>query len=75
MRKIALACLLVAVTTPALAQPKDCGELKAEIDAKITNNGVQSFTTTIVDRDAEADGKVVGTCQNGTKKIVYKKGS
>ena len=75
MRKIFLACFLVAAAAPALAQPKDCGELKAEIDAKITNNGVQSFTTTIVDRDAEEDGKVVGTCENSSKKIVYKKGS
>lgn len=75
MRKLALSLLLVIAATPALAQPKDCGELKAEIDAKITANGVAAFTTTIVDKDAEADGKVVGTCENGTKKIVYKRGS
>jgi len=75
MRKIALGVLLIVAATPALAQPKDCGELKAEIDAKITNNGVQEFTTTIVDKDAEVDGKVVGTCAGGTKKIVYKRGS
>lgn len=75
MRKFALCLLLVAVATPALAQIKDCAELKAEIDAKITANGVKSFTTTIVDKDAEVDGKVVGTCGGGTKKIVYKRGS
>jgi hypothetical protein len=75
MRKIALSLMLVLAATPALAQPKDCGELKAEIDAKITANGVTSFTTTIVNKDDEVDGKVVGTCENGTKKIVYKRGS
>jgi hypothetical protein len=75
MRKLVLSLLLVIAATPALAQPKDCGELKAEIDAKITANGVAEFTTTIIDKDAEADGKVVGTCENGTKKIVYKRGS
>jgi hypothetical protein len=75
MRKFALSLLLVIAATPALAQPKDCGELKAEIDAKITANGVTEFTTTIIDKDAEADGKVVGTCGGGTKKIVYKRGS
>ncbi|MDH4041675.1 MAG: DUF1161 domain-containing protein [Gammaproteobacteria bacterium] len=75
MRKIALSLLLAIAATPVLAQPKDCGELKAEIDAKISANGVPAFTTTIVDKDAEADGKVVGTCENGTKKIVYKRGS
>lgn len=75
MRKIALSLLLLIAAAPVFAQPKDCDELKAEIDAKITNNGVKTFTTTIVDQDAEIDGKVVGTCGGGTKKIVYKRGS
>jgi uncharacterized protein DUF1161 len=74
MRKISIALLATLVTSPAFAQPKDCGELKAEIDAKIAANGVASFTTTVVDRDAAVDGTVVGTCENGTKKIVYKRG-
>ncbi|MCB1690731.1 MAG: DUF1161 domain-containing protein [Halioglobus sp.] len=74
MRKFTLVLLATLVTSPAIAQPKDCDELKAEIDAKISANGVASFTTTIVDRDAAEDGKVVGTCDNGTKKIVYKRG-
>ena len=67
-----VASLLIAA--PALAQRKDCGELKAEIDAKIKKNGVTTFTLEIVDANAQADGKVVGTCDGGAKKIVYKKG-
>jgi len=74
MYKTALALLLALAVTPALAQRKDCNELKGEIDVKITNNGVKVFTTTIVDMDAPEDGKVVGTCDGGTKKIVYKRG-
>jgi hypothetical protein len=74
MRNIALVLLATLAVTPAFAQPKDCDELKAEIDAKITANGVSTFTTTIVDKDAAEDGKVVGTCENSTKKIVYKRG-
>jgi Protein of unknown function (DUF1161) len=74
MYKTALALLLAFAVTPALAQRKDCNELKSEIDAKITNNGVKVFTTTIVDMDAPDDGKVVGTCDGHTKKILYKKG-
>jgi hypothetical protein len=72
-----LVSLLFAVLAamPALAQRKDCEELKAEIDAKISANGVTSFTTTIVDRDAPEDGQVVGTCDGGTKKIIYTRGS
>jgi hypothetical protein len=74
MYKTALALALALAVTPALAQRKDCTELKSEIDAKIEKNGVKAFSTTIVDKDAQADGKVVGTCDGGTKKIVYKRG-
>jgi hypothetical protein len=74
MRKTALVMLATLATSAAFAQPKDCEELKAEIDAKISANGVGSFTTTIVDRDATEDGQVVGTCDNGARKIVYKRG-
>ena len=75
MRNLVLPLLLVVAAAPALAQPKDCGELKSEIDAKITANGVKVFTTSIVSNDADVDGTVVGTCDGGTKRIVYKRGS
>ena len=64
----------LALSGPALAQRKDCEELKGEIDAKIKKNGVEKFTLDILDKDAQAEGKVVGTCDGGTKKIVYKRG-
>ncbi|HTQ75498.1 MAG TPA: DUF1161 domain-containing protein [Burkholderiales bacterium] len=72
---IAIAASSFLIATPALAQVKPCEELKGEIDTKIKNNGVAAFTTTIVDKDAAEDGKVVGTCDGGTKKIVYKRGA
>jgi Protein of unknown function (DUF1161) len=58
----------------ALAQKKDCGELKTEIEGKIKKNGVDKFSLDVVEADKQAEGKVVGTCDGGTKKIVYKKG-
>jgi hypothetical protein len=69
-----VAALLIA--TPALAQRKDCGELKAEIEGKIKANGVKAFTLDVVptDKVKEGDGKVVGSCDGGTQKIVYKRG-
>jgi len=76
MKNFLVSLLFAALAAmPALAQRKDCEELKAEIDAKISANGVTTFTTTIVDRDAPEDGQVVGTCDGGTKKIIYKRGS
>jgi hypothetical protein len=69
---VVAASLLIA--SPAFAQVKPCEELKGEIDTKIKNNGVPAFTTMIVDKDAAEDGKVVGTCEGGSRKIVYKRG-
>lgn len=70
---IAVAASLL-IASPVFAQVKPCEELKSEIDAKIKKNGVKEFTLTIVEKDAPEDGKVVGTCDGGTKKIVYKRG-
>jgi uncharacterized protein DUF1161 len=69
-----VAALLIA--SPALAQRKDCGELKAEIEGKIKANGVKAFTLDVVptEKVKEGDGKVVGSCDGGTQKIVYKRG-
>jgi hypothetical protein len=64
----------MAVSGGAFAQSKDCDALKAEIEAKIKKNGVDKFVLEVVDADKQADGKVVGTCGGGTKKIVYKRG-
>ena len=74
MRMLIAVVSLVLVASPAIAQVKACEELKAEIEAKIKTNGVKEFTLTIVDKEAAEDGKVVGTCDGGTKKIVYKRG-
>lgn len=76
MVKLIAAAVVVgmAVSGPALAQRKDCGDLKGEIEAKIKKNGVDKFSLDVLDKDAQAEGKVVGTCDGGTKKIVYKRG-
>ena len=76
MVKLMVAALVtgLVVSGPVLAQKKDCGELKGEIEGKIKKNGVDKFSLDVVEADKQADGKVVGTCEGGTKKIVYKKG-
>jgi hypothetical protein len=50
---------------------KPCEELKAEIAKKLEANNVKSYSLEIVAKDKEAEGKVVGTCEAGSKKIVY----
>ena len=76
MVKLIAAAVVVGMgfSGSALAQKKDCGELKGEIEAKIKKNGVDKFSLDVVEADKQAEGKVVGTCEGGTKKIVYKKG-
>lgn len=72
----ALAALAILLAAPAFVHAqaaKSCDDLKAEIAKKIEANGVKSYSLDIVDKDAQAEGKVVGTCGGGTKKIVYSK--
>ncbi|HEX2197546.1 MAG TPA: DUF1161 domain-containing protein [Burkholderiales bacterium] len=74
--RLLVAMLVLGLSGSVWAQQrKPCEELKAEIDAKIRKNGVDTFTLEIVERDAQTEGKVVvGTCDGQTKKIVYKRG-
>ena len=76
MTKLIVAALVsgLVISGPVLAQRKDCGDLKGEIEAKIKKNGVDRFSLDVVDADKSSEGKVVGTCDGGTKKIVYKRG-
>lgn len=53
---------------------KSCDELKAGIDAQLQGKGVKNYTLEIVPAAAVKDEKVVGSCEGGTKKIIYKKG-
>ena len=75
MFRVIVAVMVLGLAGGASAQSmrKPCDELKAEIDAKIKKNGVDKFSLDVVDMDAQAEGKVVGTCEGGAKKIVYKK--
>ena len=73
MKKLIVAAVLLMITTPAFAM-KACDELKSEIDAKLKAKGVKSYSLEIVPNEQVKDQKVVGTCDGGTKKIVYKRG-
>ncbi|MGA2099103.1 MAG: DUF1161 domain-containing protein [Candidatus Acidiferrum sp.] len=71
---LTIAAVLI-VPACSYAQGKPCEELKSEIAQKLDAKGVKSYTLDIVDKDKDAaDGKVVGTCEAGSKKIVYRKG-
>ena len=52
---------------------ENCEALRTQIEAKIAAAGVTRFAVTTVDANAEAPGQVVGSCDLGSKKIVYQR--
>jgi Protein of unknown function (DUF1161) len=76
MRLVASVAVLMFASLPVFAEgPKTCEDLKSDIAKKLDANGVKGYTLEIVAKDMDADGKVVGSCDGGTKKIVYSKAS
>lgn len=66
-----LAGALIAPVAGYAQAAKPCEDLKSEIAKKMDANGVKSYSLEIVEKDKDAQGKTVGTCDGGTKKIVY----
>ena len=82
MKLLATIGVLLFVSVPAHAQAqaqapaqtaKPCEELKDDITKKLDAKGVKGYTLDIVAKDKDAEGKVVGTCDGDTKKIIYTK--
>ena len=71
---LGIAAILFVPACAHAQGPKACEELKTEIAAKLDAKGVKSYSLDIVAKDADVtDGKVIGTCEGGAKKIVYRK--
>lgn len=66
---------LLAWSAASHAQPSSCEGIRDQIDAKVRASGVTGFTLTVVDAQAQVGGRVVGSCELGTKKIVYDRGA
>ncbi len=76
MRQIFFAVALtitLAGLSLAAPQKKACEELKSEIAARLDTKGVKNYSLEIVASDSVKDEKVVGTCEAGSKSIVYKR--
>ena len=72
MKKMIAFMALSFVVAPAFAA-KNCEELKSEIAAKLDAKGVTGYTLEIIATEEAKDQKVIGSCEAGTKKIIYKK--
>ncbi len=74
MKSMVIGLGMMVIAAPAMAA-KPCEELKSEIAAKIDAKGVKEYTLTVVPTaDVTAEQKVVGGCDGGKSKIVYKRG-
>ncbi|MDO8905152.1 DUF1161 domain-containing protein [Hydrogenophaga sp.] len=67
--------LAASVLLSTGAHADNCEPLRARIEANIAAKGATGFTVTVVNADAVVSGDTVGTCGQGTRKIVYARGS
>jgi hypothetical protein len=63
--------LLLGPIANAVCVAKSCEELAVEIAAKLDAAGVKNYSLEIVPTAIVGGEKVVGSCENGEKKIVY----
>ncbi len=74
MKRIAVVLMLGMLTGTALAATKPCEELKQEIEVKIQAAGVTTYTLEIVpNAEVKDQNMVIGSCEGGTKKIIYQR--
>ena len=67
-----LALLLLGTELQAASKP--CEELKAEIAAKLEARGVQEYQLEITNPGGAVGWTVVGSCEGGTREILYRRG-
>jgi hypothetical protein len=59
---------------PSVTGGKTCDDVKSKIEENIKAKGVANPILTVTPAAEVKDGKVVGSCGGGSKKIVYTKG-
>ena len=89
MHKAALLALMITVSFSAMAETLPCDALKAKVDAKLQAKGVPIYTLEIAPAESnmgieaasgisaskKTRGKEVGTCEGGTKRLMYTRGN
>ncbi|MBY0572207.1 MAG: DUF1161 domain-containing protein [Undibacterium sp.] len=73
MKQIVLGCSLMGLVFSASASGLSCDDLKVSIEKKLEAKGVKNYSLNIVGKDSESKNRVVGTCEAGSKKIIYER--
>jgi hypothetical protein len=71
VRRFLTVAPLIVAAFPVAALARDCNEVKTEIDAKIKAKGVTNYVLQIVNGPDVKEGKIVGNCDIGAKRIIY----
>lgn len=88
MRKVVLFLCLALMSLTAVAEILTCDALMARVDAKLQTKGISSYileivaventnaangTASAVQATKTPEGKEIGTCGGGTKRLIYTK--
>lgn len=71
MKKYILASGLILISATSWAAVTSCDEIKSKIETKLAGKGVKNYALQVVAKDVETKNRVVGSCEGGSKKIIY----
>lgn len=74
-RHLFLASVLLSLSYSASASQLSCDDLKAKIEKRLESKNVKTYTLQVVAKDTPTKNRVVGSCEAGSKKIIYQKTS
>jgi hypothetical protein len=73
MTKTLAVCVLLAAAAPVPAQTKSCPALAAEIAERLDAKGVKAYQLDIVEASEVGGRLVVGSCDSGARRIIFKR--
>lgn len=73
MKRTILTISLLFMAFSASAGVLSCDDLKAKIEKKVAGKGVKDYPMVVVSKDTQIKGRVLGSCDKGTMKIIYQK--
>ena len=69
--RICVALAVVSAAVPSLAAGKDCEQLRSEVMRRYEAGGIAAPQLQLLPSSAVTRGKVVGSCELGSRKLVY----
>jgi hypothetical protein len=74
LTKVSILALSLGLSASSASAKVTCESIIAKIETQLTAKGVTKYTLTAIPKDEKTEAQVVGTCEGGAKKIVYKRG-